>query len=157
MKKKGKDRRFLLFAGFKKRNKLKKRYEENKLIYDFSEDKKQIFYTSNDWRLLREWAKQRYAERCVCCANTSNLQLDHIEPITINPKKCLTFLNVQWLCKTCNKLKSNRSNVRMKRRYRDKSIMPCPIAVKSMEQKWEIYFPMIQQIPNENHLQTIVN
>jgi len=55
---------------------------------------------------IRKQVLSKYKNQCAYCNSTSNLEIDHIHPIS---KGGLTdIINLQVLCKPCNLIKSNK-------------------------------------------------
>lgn len=67
---------------------------------------KDIFKT-REWHIVRFSLLSNFKE-CLKCKSTKNLQIDHIEPISKNPKQAINYMNLQVLCEFCNKEKSNK-------------------------------------------------
>lgn len=69
------------------------------------------FYQTREWLELRYRVLRKYGRRCQCCGRTpdqgATVQVDHIKPRSKHPKLCLTFSNLQVLCRHCNLGKSN--------------------------------------------------
>ena len=65
------------------------------------------FYSSAEWKKLRAWALKKYGRKCRSCGSTSDIEVDHILPRSLYPKLKLNKDNVQILCSSCNKVKSN--------------------------------------------------
>ena len=65
------------------------------------------FYRSKEWQKLRAWALKKYGRKCRSCGSTSDIEVDHILPRSHYPKLALVKANVQILCSSCNKVKSN--------------------------------------------------
>jgi 5-methylcytosine-specific restriction endonuclease McrA len=107
--------------------------------FDLSIENKRSFFSSNDWRLLKNYIYAKYENICVCCGADKELQIDHIKPITKAPSLALHHHNLQILCKTCNQIKSNKSNARFKKikkkgKVNFKSLI-------GLRYKWMEYFP----------------
>lgn len=71
---------------------------------------RQEFYKSREWRELRYLVLSHYKNICMCCGARPPdvvLHVDHIKPISLFPKLCLVFNNLQILCEQCNLGKSN--------------------------------------------------
>lgn len=56
----------------------------------------------HEWSELRE----KYGNKCLACAATSDLVIDHIVPLSKGGNN--TIGNVQLLCRACNARKSNK-------------------------------------------------
>jgi hypothetical protein len=65
------------------------------------------FYASKEWRRLRVWALSKYGYICMSCGSTKDIQVDHIKPRSLYPRLKLKKWNLQILCGSCNKKKSN--------------------------------------------------
>jgi 5-methylcytosine-specific restriction endonuclease McrA len=107
--------------------------------FDLSVENKKRFFYSNDWRLLKNYVYSKYENICVCCGSDKELQIDHIKPITKAPSLALHHNNLQILCKTCNQIKSNKSNARFKRIKKPGKVSFKPII--GLRYKWMEYFP----------------
>lgn len=73
------------------------------------------FYSSKEWRALREWALNHYGRKCMhpkCkfgpIKSDTDLHIDHIKPKAKFPDLALDKDNVQVLCVLCNRTKSDR-------------------------------------------------
>ncbi len=66
------------------------------------------FYTSTDWRRVRERILKTHKNLCVKCGTRHNLSVDHILPRSKYPEKALDPANTQILCVSCNSSKGNR-------------------------------------------------
>lgn len=66
-----------------------------------------LFYRSDEWELLRKKAFRTHGKICMCCGVMENLQVDHIFPRSKFVHLQNDFSNLQILCKTCNREKSN--------------------------------------------------
>lgn len=107
--------------------------------FDLSAENKKIFYASEDWKKLKKYIYSKYENICFCCGSFNELQVDHIIPITKSPSRSLNHNNLQILCKTCNQIKSNKSNARF-----NPIIKPVKVSMKSIigiRYKWRSYFP----------------
>lgn len=73
--------------------------------------KKLPFYQSWDWAQLRYRVLQKYGAKCMCCGITgesgARIMVDHIKPRSKFPELELEFDNMQVLCDSCNRGKSN--------------------------------------------------
>lgn len=70
------------------------------------------FYETSEWLRLRYRVLRHYGGRCQLCGwspkkGLGGLQVDHIKPRSKYPRLCLTFSNLQVLCRRCNLGKSN--------------------------------------------------
>ena len=63
------------------------------------------FYTSVEWRKLREEVLQDNTNICFICGNKKDLTIDHIKPRSKYPKLALKINNLQILCRSCNSSK----------------------------------------------------
>lgn len=70
-----------------------------------------IFLASWEWSALRYQALLRLGRKCQCCGATpatgAVLHVDHIKPRSKYPELALSLDNLQILCRTCNRGKSN--------------------------------------------------
>lgn len=66
------------------------------------------FYNSIEWRKLREAALKKGPKKCCKCSSTAHLEVDHIKPRSKYPEIALEKSNLQILCRTCNRSKSNK-------------------------------------------------
>lgn len=75
-------------------------------VPSFFKEKKDSFYTSDEWRRLRYKALVRHGGRCQCCGATpgpgTSLHVDHIVPRSKNRALELEIENLQVLCEACN-------------------------------------------------------
>ena len=73
--------------------------------------KRDGFYQTKDWRMLRYQALQIHGGACQCCGATAasgvKIHVDHIKPRSKFPELQLTLSNLQVLCELCNLGKSN--------------------------------------------------
>jgi 5-methylcytosine-specific restriction endonuclease McrA len=66
------------------------------------------FYDSYDWKVLRYSIIKRYGTRCMCCKSDNfPPHVDHIKPLRYNWDLRLDPNNLQILCPSCNRGKSN--------------------------------------------------
>lgn len=79
-------------------------YKNEKLRFILSDQ----FYNSIEWRNLRDTILKIEPKRCRICLNTNNLEVDHIKPRSKYPELALEKSNLQILCRTCNRIKSNK-------------------------------------------------
>jgi hypothetical protein len=63
---------------------------------------------TNEWIHIRSFLLDRFS-CCMKCSRKSNLQIDHIKPISLYPEFGLSCDNIQILCKVCNVSKSNKT------------------------------------------------
>lgn len=72
------------------------------------------FYDSREWLDLRYRVLQRAGGSCKLCgcrATPDNpIQVDHIKPRSLHPELALVESNMQVLCQSCNKGKSNKDD-----------------------------------------------
>ena len=68
-------------------------------------------YLTPSYLNLRRRIFNKYKTECMKCNATSNLQLDHIKPVSKYPNLFLDINNMQILCKECNKEKSNINEI----------------------------------------------
>ena len=69
---------------------------------------------------VRRYVYERDDFTCVACGKThqeAQLTIDHIIPVSKGGSHDLS--NLQTLCFTCNRLKSNHADPRFRRRYSD--------------------------------------
>lgn len=75
-------------------------------------NKHEGFYKTEAWLELRIRVLDCYGSRCMCC-NISPpeavIHVDHIKPISLYPELSLEFDNLQVLCESCNRGKSNKT------------------------------------------------
>jgi hypothetical protein len=64
----------------------------------------------------RPWLRDEFDFRCVYCLKretwgqvTSEFELDHFEPQSINPQSRLNYLNLVYSCRRCNAVKRNQT------------------------------------------------
>ncbi|MGB1696856.1 MAG: HNH endonuclease [Thermoplasmatota archaeon] len=55
---------------------------------------------------MREAVIERDGEKCVICASTTHLQVDHIAPLSRKGEN--TWSNLWTLCKLCHEAKTGR-------------------------------------------------
>ncbi len=97
----------------KKRGKRKGKYGHRPKVKGKSKHAKlcnlssEEFYWTKAWRCLRQRVLEEYGYRCMLCGSVDQIQVDHIQPRSKAPHLSLSFKNLQVLCKTCNKEKSN--------------------------------------------------
>ena len=88
-------------------------YDWHELPFEEPTDKATDFRQTKAWRQLREKAIDQYGNRCVRCGKTPRdgvrIEVDHIKPASHYPELALDMDNLQILCETCNRHKSNRS------------------------------------------------
>lgn len=65
------------------------------------------FYASWEWCQLRYAVLQKYGAKCMCCGSIEKIVVDHIKPRSKYPALELEFSNMQVLCDSCNRGKSN--------------------------------------------------
>lgn len=82
--------------------------------YDLSDFAKNKLYRSPEWGKLKKWFYSENEKVCHRCGSLDDIHLDHILPISTNPKKCLDYKNIQPLCGSCNYQKSNISTREMR-------------------------------------------
>ena len=68
----------------------------------------QQFYASWEWKELRYKVLTKYGPVCMLCGAKDNIVVDHIKPRSKFPDLQLEFENLQVLCDSCNKGKSNK-------------------------------------------------
>ena len=70
--------------------------------------KEKNFYQTKEWIALRNKALRKYGRFCMKCGKSHvEIHVDHIKPRSKFPELELDFSNLQVLCKSCNKEKSN--------------------------------------------------
>lgn len=67
------------------------------------------FYSTKEWKLLREKVFDLFGYKCMKCGSEDFLCVDHIKPRSLFPEFELDINNMQILCNSCNISKSNRS------------------------------------------------
>lgn len=65
------------------------------------------FYNSWEWKKLRFEVLKAYGAVCMLCHSTERIVVDHIKPRSKFPDLELSFENMQVLCDSCNRGKSN--------------------------------------------------
>ena len=66
------------------------------------------FYASWEWKELRYKVLTKYGPVCMLCGAKDEIVVDHIKPRSKFPDLQLEFDNLQVLCDSCNKGKSNK-------------------------------------------------
>lgn len=72
------------------------------------------FYSSSEWRRLRDEAMSRDHYECVWCAAEGKvttdqvLEVDHIKELEYYPQYALDIDNLRTLCKECHNKRHNR-------------------------------------------------
>jgi hypothetical protein len=87
----------------------------------------QAFYASSKWCQRRRDMHRHFDRKgqrgCMCCGNKSgDMQIDHIHPISKRPYLALEKRNLQRLCHTCNRAKSNKNTSDYRSFYQRNSI-----------------------------------
>ncbi len=73
---------------------------------------KHEFYDSKKWQSLRRKTLRFYGIKCMKCGiDKTEMHVDHIKPRSKYPELELDFNNLQVLCKSCNKEKSNLNEI----------------------------------------------
>lgn len=67
-----------------------------------------VFYNSKLWLKLKIIIYKSIGKECLKCGSKDNIEVDHIKPKSKYPKEIYNILNLQILCKKCNKEKSNK-------------------------------------------------
>ena len=85
----------------------KQRKKERKAARKKAKHKRNGFYYSHEWKLLRYAALEKSRGRCECCGASSKedgirLMVDHIKPISRHPELASDPKNLQVLCASCN-------------------------------------------------------
>ena len=90
-------------------------------IYNITKDSMAAFYSSAEWKTLKNWVYAKYHPICVKCGALSGLSVDHIRPISCHPRLSIKSRNLRILCLDCNKRKSyimaSRSDMLIKPEY----------------------------------------
>lgn len=73
----------------------------------FKNEASKAFYNSRAWARLRFEAFRAYGRTCMLCGATANLVVDHIRPRSKFPELQLDPDNVQILCNSCNRGKTD--------------------------------------------------
>ena len=79
--------------------------KNERIVFAFSEN----FYSSNEWRELRQERLKISEKKCVTCLVRTFLTVDHIKPRSKYPELALELKNTQILCASCNSSKGNKS------------------------------------------------
>lgn len=74
-------------------------------------DAADAIHQSSSWRQLRDAFMAASDKRCCKCGRCEDLQVDHIQPVSLYPDKALSWDNLQVLCGACNREKSNRNSL----------------------------------------------
>lgn len=94
-------------------------------ILDTSTKKaRRIFYTSDDWRMMRAYILERDNYECQWCRRDgkvtskadSVLEVDHIKELKDYPELALDETNLRTLCKDCHNKRHERFNYREKKK-----------------------------------------
>ncbi len=76
---------------------------------------KHSFYFTREWKTVRYMALRDSNGWCRLCGRTAKdgikLHVDHIRPVSKEPKLALMLSNLQVLCDECNIGKSNTDNI----------------------------------------------
>lgn len=75
--------------------------------WDTSTPSRAEFYRSWEWKKLRYDTLKYYGAVCMLCHATEDIVVDHIKPASKYPDLRLDPNNVQVLCGSCNRGKSN--------------------------------------------------
>jgi hypothetical protein len=71
------------------------------------------FYSSAEWRLLRQKIIDQHGHDCQECGchitDDFDLTVDHVNPRSIYPDQSLDLSNLRVLCRSCNTRKGNRN------------------------------------------------
>lgn len=85
---------------------------KQKTIIIPSQPKVVSFYDSKEWHNLRRRVLKFYGHKCMCCGVTKTIMhVDHIKARSKYPELELDFNNMQVLCWSCNKAKSNFNEI----------------------------------------------
>jgi 5-methylcytosine-specific restriction endonuclease McrA len=68
------------------------------------------FYSSNEWKTLREEKYKEFFHFCRVCGSEENLVVDHVKPVRYHWDERLNEDNLQILCSDCNLEKSSIVN-----------------------------------------------
>lgn len=84
-------------------------------------EKRLSFYKTNNWITLRTTVYGLYGSRCMKCGSYKEegniANVDHIKCRKLFPELELDIRNLQVLCSTCNKNKSNYNSIDYRKRY----------------------------------------
>jgi 5-methylcytosine-specific restriction protein A len=108
-------KRILLVASSKSIKRVKKKSKSISKRYLVTPEDKKRFYLSREWEDLKRWVYSNHTHKCFCCYGVTELQVDHIIPISTTPWFATSTRNLQILCKQCNQTKSNTSSLGFKR------------------------------------------
>lgn len=89
----------------------------NQIKYDMGElffrtrmlEQSENKYMHPTYRERRLTVFSEYGKQCLKCGSIEDVQIDHIKPVSKFPELFLSIGNMQPLCKTCNKQKSNKN------------------------------------------------
>lgn len=110
--------------------------------YELSRKGSVLFYNSDEWKLLKKWVYGTYERECFRCrAMDTELHVDHIVPISVNPEKSTNFANLQILCKECNLLKSNRTLEKYRPLLKENRIDIKLEEILEIKKRWDRFFP----------------
>lgn len=111
--------------------------------YELSRKGSLLFYGSGEWKLLKRWVYGTYERECFRCrAKDTELHVDHIVPISVNPEKSTNFSNLQILCKECNLLKSNKNLEKYRPILKEERIYICSDQMLELKKRWDRFFPL---------------
>jgi 5-methylcytosine-specific restriction endonuclease McrA len=138
--------KFLTIISYSKKSYERAFYKSNKVKskFDLSQERKEVFYSSPEWKLVREWVLNSYKNICFSCGSINNLEVDHIQPISRFPHGALKYKNFQILCRSCNSLKSNKTSRRFKTGIHKKKPFIVSEDVKALGKfnYWHKFFPL---------------
>ena len=83
-----------------------------------TEARKVIANRTGSNRMLRERVFAKFGNKCYVCGSTSDLELDHIEPVRERPDLAYDEINMQCLCKVCHSEKSIAESNRLRKTVR---------------------------------------
>ncbi len=89
------------------------------MIFDYAEPQEQRRHGPAGYAAYesyRPWLRDEFDFRCVYCLQretwgriTSEFELDHFEPQSMNPQLRLDYLNLVYSCRRCNAVKRNQT------------------------------------------------
>ena len=89
------------------------------MIFEYPESQEQRRHGPAGYAVYesyRPWLRDEFSFRCVYCLKretwgqvTSDFELDHFEPQSLNPQLRLDYLNLVYACRRCNAAKSNEA------------------------------------------------
>lgn len=137
--------KFLTVISHSKKSTQRAVYKSDKIKckFDMSQQNKDRFYNSDEWKIMRRWVLDSYSNICFSCGSLSSLEVDHIQPISKFPHGALKYRNFQILCRTCNSLKSNKTNRRFKTAIHKRKPFVVTAEIKNLGKfnYWYKFFP----------------